>query len=119
MSSSIYEQIGGAEAVSAVVTELDRRLVVDSITKGWFDGMDMDLLSRHQRAFITAALGGPDHYAGRSLAAAHAPLGITDEGFDQLAVHLDVILVEFGIEHDLILQIMQAVEGLRGDVVTA
>jgi hypothetical protein len=56
---SIYDAIGGEATVGAVVDELYRRLLDDSAPKRYFDGVDMVQLARHQRAFITAALGGP------------------------------------------------------------
>ena len=76
---SIYDAIGGEAAVGAVVVELYRRLLDDSALKGYFDGVDMDQLARHQRAFITAALGGPGPDTGRAMGGAHTGLGLTDD----------------------------------------
>ena len=64
---TIYDTIGGETAVGAVVDELYRRTLDDLHLKGYFDSTDMDLLHRHQRAFIAAALGKPGTYHGRAM----------------------------------------------------
>lgn len=116
---SIYDAIGGEAAVGAVVDELYRRLLNDSALKGYFDGVDMDQLARHQRAFITAALGGPGPYTGRAMGVAHTGLGITDDAFDRVAEHLVAILRERGVDEATVGQIGDGLAPLRPDIVTA
>ena len=41
-----------------------------------------------QRAFIAAAISGPEIYSGRDMAAAHEGLGITNQDFDAVVGHL-------------------------------
>ncbi len=48
---------------------------------------DLRRLTSHQRAFLAAALGGPDIYAGRDLTRADARLNIDDAGFDAVVAH--------------------------------
>ena len=73
---SIYEAIGGPDAVHATVEDFYPRLLDDPQLSPFFGGIDLGRLKSHQRAFIAAALDGPDIHAGRDMVAAHA--GLTD-----------------------------------------
>jgi hemoglobin len=81
---SIYADIGGSAALDAAVTHFYQRLLADESLVGYFDGIDLDRLKRHQRAFLSMALGGPNEYKGRNMAAAHAGLGITNQAFSSV-----------------------------------
>jgi hemoglobin len=116
---TIYDTIGGAGAVGAVVDELYRRALDDTDLKGYFDGLDMDRLNRHQRVFIAAALDGPGAYQGRAMDEAHAGLSITGDAFDRVATHLVAILREHGVDEDTVGQIAARLGPLRPQIVTA
>jgi len=74
---SIFDTIGGAPTVSVAVDKFYERVLSDPQLAHYFDKVDMDKLKSHQRAFIAAAIGGPNVYRGRDMATAHAKLGIT------------------------------------------
>ena len=74
---SLYEQLGGADNIAAVVDDFYRRVLADDALAAMFAGVDLDRLRRHQSRFISYALGGPNQYTGRNMRAAHAGLGIT------------------------------------------
>lgn len=115
----IYDEIGGSGAVAATVDDFYRRLLDDPSLAPYFAGVDLAHLKSHQRAFIAAALGGPELYAGRDMAAAHAGLDITDGAFDAVVAHLVQTLTSLGVPDDTIAGIGAALAPLRGDIVTA
>lgn len=119
MTVSIYDQIGGSPAVKAAVTVFYDRVTVDPLLSQWFAGVDLDRLKGHQRAFLAAALGGPELFSGRGLDAAHAELKITPEAFDAVVEHLAATLHDLGVADDVIANVRVSLEGLRGEVVTA
>jgi hemoglobin len=116
---SIYDSIGGAAAVSAAIDDFYARLLADPDLAGFFDGTDLARLKAHQRAFIAAALGGSEIYAGRAMAAAHAGLSITDGDFSAVVGHLVDTLDGLGVPQETIGQIGAALAPLRADIVTA
>lgn len=116
---TIYDAIGGADAVHAAVEDFYTRLVADPQLAPFFGGVDMARLKSHQRAFIAAALGGPEIYAGRDMAAAHAGLAITDDDFDAVVCHLVDTLTSLGVPAETIGQIGEALAPLRAPIVTA
>ena len=115
---SIYDEIGGAGAVSAAVDDFYTRLLSDDDLAPFFAGTDLRRLKGHQRAFIAAALGGPEIYAGRDMAAAHASLSISDADFDAVVGHLVDTLASLGVPDATIASIGSALSPLRDDIVT-
>jgi hemoglobin len=115
---SIYESIGGAPAVRAAVDGLYLRLLADPALAPHFATVDLARLKAHQRAFLDAALGGPQNYAGQDLAAAHAGLDITDADFDGVVAHLVDTLTELGVPAQTIAEIGETLTPLRGAVVS-
>jgi hemoglobin len=116
---SIYDRIGGAGAVRAAVDDFYARVLADPRLAPFFSGTDMNRLKAHQRAFIAAAIGGPEVFSGRDMAAAHAGLGIADADFDAVVGHLAGTLSGLGVPADITGQIGSALAPLRPDIVTA
>jgi len=116
---SIYESIGGAGAVQAAVDDFYFRLLADPQLAPFFDGVDLQHLKAHQRAFLTAALGGSQIYQGRDMAAAHAGLAISERDFDAVVAHLVATLTALGVPDETIGQIGGLLAPLRSDIVTS
>lgn len=115
---TIYEQIGGAPAVAAAVDLFYEKLLADPSLSGFFAETDLARLKGHQRAFIGAAMGGPDGYEGRSLGPAHSELGITKGDFDAVVGHLVATLRELEVSEDVIAQVGASLAPLEGDIVS-
>lgn len=114
---TIFDAIGGAPAVQAAVDDFYVRVLADPALAPVFVGADLNRLKAHQRAFIAAAVGGPQLYGGRDMATAHAGLGITDVQFDAVVGHLVDTLTGLGVPGDTIAQIGAALMPLRTDIV--
>lgn len=116
---SIYDSIGGASAVRAAVDDFYARVLADPQLAPFFTRTDLNRLKAHQRAFIAAAIGGPEIFEGRDMASAHAGLGIADADFDAVVGHLVGTLAGLGVPEETIGQIGSALALLRSDIVTA
>jgi len=57
--STIYAQIGGAEALETVVDDFYDRVLGDAELAGFFSGTNLARLKGEQVEFFSAALGGP------------------------------------------------------------
>ena len=77
----IFDRIGGDDTVRAAVDLFYDKILDDPSLVGYFDGVDIPHLRVHQRAFISAALGGPEEYSGPSIRSIHAGLRVTDAAF--------------------------------------
>jgi hemoglobin len=117
---TIYDEIGGAPAVDAVVEAFYERLLADTSLVPYFAGKDMTRLKAHQRALVTVALGGTsEEYTGRMMHPAHEGVGITDEAFDAVIDHLVAVLDGVGVRPVTVAKILAILQPLRRDVVQA
>jgi hemoglobin len=119
MSSTIYDRIGGKDAVAAAVDALYARILCDHGLAPYFARTDMRRLKAHMRAFFAAALGGPAVYGGRDMAAAHRGLDITDAAFDAVVGHLVAVLEHLAVPAGEIASIGAALAPLREQIVQA
>jgi len=116
---SIFEQVGGNDVVKTAVTVFYNRVTDDESLNQWFEGVDLSRLRAHQRAFLAAALDGPQLFAGRDLTEAHAGMAITDDAFDAIVEHLLTALRDVDVAEPLIGEVAGRLETLRGEVVSS
>ncbi|MFI5956154.1 group 1 truncated hemoglobin [Cryptosporangium sp. NPDC051539] len=114
---SLFDEIGDAATLRTAVNLFYRRVLADPGLAPWFGGVDMTALRAHQLAFLADALGGPDLFSGRDIAAAHAGLGITDQAFDELIGHLATALRDLGKSQSMVDRVVRRLEPLRHAVV--
>lgn len=116
---SLYERLGGEDAVTAAVVLFYRKVAAAERVARFFEGLDMERQIEKQIAFMTMVFGGPSRYTGRDLAAAHSDLvarGLGDREFDAIASLLRETLVELSIDPALISEVLALVEATRGQV---
>ncbi|TVT20985.1 group 1 truncated hemoglobin [Amycolatopsis acidiphila] len=116
--TSIYEQIGGQEALIAVVDDFYDRVLADPELAVFFKGTNMPRLKGMQVEFFAAALGGPDEYRGRSMKEVHRGRGIAQRHFDLVAKHLIDALSGAGVPQETVDTIIGAIAPLADDIVS-
>jgi hemoglobin len=116
---SLYERLGGADAIQSVVDGFYERVMADPTLAPFFARTTMARQRRHLASFVAAAAGGPTPYRGRSMRAAHAHLGITQRDFNAVADHLVAELSAAGVDSAMIDEVVGAIAPLAGDIVTA
>src|SRR4051812_22175063 len=98
MEQSLYEKLGGEEAIAKVVDYFYNELVLkDETVNHFFEHTDMDKQRRHQAKFISFALGGPNQYSGNSMAKAHQGMNLQPAHFDAIVHHLHDALAHYGV----------------------
>ncbi|GAA1754965.1 group 1 truncated hemoglobin [Streptomonospora arabica] len=116
-SATIYERIGGHEAIAAVVDDLYVRILDDPQLAGFFTGTNLAKLKGRQVEFFCAALGGPDVYDGGPMDEVHRGRGIEQSHFDQVAAHLIESLKAAGVPGATVDEIVGVVAPLSDDIV--
>jgi hemoglobin len=117
--ASLYEQLGGEAAVDAAVDIFYRKVLSDDRISAFFDNVDMDRQAAKQKAFLTMAFGGPNHYTGADMRRGHAHLvkrGLNDSHFDAVVELLGQTLAELKVPTALIAQVAAIAESTRKDV---
>jgi hemoglobin len=107
--TTLYEKLGGADAVNLAVDKFYERVLQDDRIKHFFADVDMVKQRAHQKAFFTYAFGGTDKYDGRYMREAHKELvekhGLNSEHFDAVAEDLMETLKEIGVPEDLMAEV--------------
>jgi hemoglobin len=116
---SNFELIGGAPAVKEAVNRFYDRLLADPDIAGFFDGVDLVRLKRHQVALISMVLSGPNEYTGRDLGEAHAGMHIDAETYGKVGAHLVAVLEELGVPEHIIVSVSETLTAVAPQIVEA
>ena len=117
---SLYERVGGYNALAAVVDDFIGRLVADKQFEKFFVGHSVDSkkkIRQHILDQFCAATGGPCVYTGRDMKTTHAGLGITNADWDAAAKHLSDSLDKFKVPEKEKGEILGFVTTLKKDIV--
>jgi hemoglobin len=97
MQKSLYERLGGKDAITAVVDDFVGNVAADKRINGFFAKTDVPRLKRNLVDQICQATGGPCIYTGRDMRTAHKGMGITDGDFNALVEDLVKTLNKFNV----------------------
>ncbi len=115
---SIYDKIGGHEAIEIVVEDFYVRVLADDQLAGFFAGTNMSRLKGKQAEFFAAALGGPEPYTGAPMKQVHQGRGISMHHFNLVAGHLGDALAAAGVPAETVTEILCAIAPLAPDIAT-
>lgn len=114
---TLYEKVGGEEAITKVVDYFYSELVLkDPTVNHFFQNTDMEKQRIHQTKFISFALGGPNDYSGTSMAKAHEGMNLQPEHFNAIVNHLRAALSHFGVNESDINLAIAKVNTLKDDI---
>lgn len=117
---SLYQRLGGYDAVSAVVGEFADRLFADQKLSPFFGSWDREKQDRFKQLnvlLVCNATGGPCTYIGRSMPVSHQGMGVDDTRFDQVAGHLVATLAKFKVPEKEKKELLDIIGSLRGQIV--
>lgn len=97
MQSSLYERLGGKNAIVSVVDDFVARVADDSRINGKFGRSDVPRLKSMLVDQVCEATGGPCTYTGREMKDAHASMGVTTGEFGALVGDLVATLDHFSV----------------------
>lgn len=117
---SLYERVGGYDALAAVVDDFIARLLADQRFEKFFSGQSTDSKQRIRQHIVDQfceATGGPCVYTGREMKTSHTGLGITSAEWDAAAKHLTASLDKFKVPEKEKGELLNFVNGLKKDIV--
>jgi hemoglobin len=109
MERTLYERLGGIEAITAVVGAFRDRVAGDDRINLKFARTDLARLTKMLIDQVCEATGGPCRYNGRSMREAHAGMKVTSGEFNALVDDLVATLKQFKVpstEQDELLAIL-------------
>jgi len=119
---SLYERLGGYDAVSAVAENLLPRLQADSRLARFWSHRGDDGIAREKQLlidFLSSNAGGPVYYTGRDMKTSHQGMGIDEGDWSAFVGHLDDTLDAFELpqaERDAVVAFIQST---KSDIVEA
>ena len=119
---TLYERLGGYDAIAAVATDLLLRLQADSQLGRFWEHRGEDGVTRERQLlidFLCSNAGGPLYYSGRDMKLSHKGMRINASDWSAFIGHLDATLDAFEVpqrEHD---DVVAFIETTRSDIVEA
>ena len=117
---TLYERLGGYDAISAVVDDFAAKLFADPVVGARFFGMSDDSregFRQKNKNLVCIATGGPCKVISRPAAVAHGGLGIKASEFDIVVSHLVDTLNKFKVPEQDQQELLTIIGGLRPDIV--
>ncbi|WP_136715775.1 group I truncated hemoglobin [Halorientalis salina] len=94
---TLYDRLGGREAIRAVVDDFYDRLLDDDELGPFFENTDMESLKEHQTDHLCEAAGGPAEYTGPPIREAHLHVPFTLDLIQRSVEHLEASLDAFDV----------------------
>ena len=94
---SLYDRLGGGDAINALTESWVARVGADDRANGKFVRTDIERLMKEVVDQLCEATGGPCTYTGRSMLETHAGMKVTAGEFDVVMQHLDAALDELNV----------------------
>ena len=117
---SLYERLGGYDAIAAATDDLLERVTSDSQIGYYWAGHSDDSMKRDRQLvvdFLCEALGGPVIYRGRDMKLSHTGLGITESDWDVFVGHTVATLDKLEVHGREREEFLAAAASLKGDIV--
>ena len=117
MDGSLYERLGGLEAITAVVRAVVDRQMKDDRINQKFARTNVDRLIKEFVDLICQATGGPCTYTGRDMTEAHHDMGVTSGEFQAFVEDVVAVLDDFKVGKAEQGELLNILAPLRGEIV--
>lgn len=114
---SLYDRLGGKEALTSVVAELWKVVGADTRINGRFAATRPDAFASQLVDFLCQAAGGPCEYKGKDMVAAHTGMQLAESDFRALAEDTALVLDRFKVPAQEKGEVMNMLGSLKGAVV--
>lgn len=122
MADSLYQRLGGYDAITAVVNDFISRMQADGQVGRFWENRGADGVEREKQLlidFLCTSAGGPLYYTGRDMLTSHKGMKISGGDFDILVGHLTATLDKFGVPDAEKSDVLGFIESTRGEIVEA
>jgi hemoglobin len=119
---TLYERLGGYDAISAVVNDLLPRLQADSQLARFWQHRGEDGLKREKQLlidFLCSSAGGPLYYTGRDMKTSHTGMKISESDWSAFLGHLNATLETFRVPQTERDEVVAFVQSTKSDIVEA
>ena len=118
--ATLYERLGGYDAISAVVNDLLPRLMSDSQLGRFWENRGEDGINREKQLlidYLCSNAGGPLLYTGRDNKTSHKGMGISESDWEKFIGHLNTTLDYFQVPQQERSDVLGFIESTKADIV--
>lgn len=120
-TQSLYQRLGGYDAIAAATDDLLARLQGDPRLGGYWKGASNDnrRLARQRIVdFMVEAAGGPAYYTGRTMQLSHDGMKIDEGDWAVFMHHSAAMLAHLGVSEPEAGEVLAFFSSLKDDIVT-
>jgi hemoglobin len=117
---SLYERLGGYDAIAAVTDALMVRIRDDDKLRRFYDHRGADGIAREQQLlvdYLCASSGGPMVYTGRDMKTLHIGMRLDEEDWQRAIDHLTATLAAFQVPEPEKSEMLAFTESLKPEIV--
>jgi len=117
---SLYERLGGYDAIAAVTENFLPRLQSDDKLQRFWANRGADGIEREKQLlidFLSNAAGGPVYYAGRDMQLSHVGMGVDEDDWQRLVKHLTATLELFDVPRREMDEVIAFVNSTKEEIV--
>ena len=120
--STLYERLGGYDAVAAVANNLLPRLMNDEVLGRFWEHRGEDGIDREKQLlvdFLCHCAGGPMYYTGRNMTLTHRGMKISNADWARFIGHLNDTLDHFELAAAEKSDVLAFIESTKSEIVEA
>ena len=119
---TLYERLGGYDAICAVANDLLPRLQADSRLARFWQHRGEDGIKREKQLlidFLCSCAGGPLYYTGRDMKTSHKGMKISERDWSAFLGHLNATLQTFAVPQAERDEVVAFIQSTKADMVEA
>lgn len=121
-NKTLYERLGGYDAICAVANDLLPRLQTDPQLARYWQHRAENGLNREKQLlidFLCSSAGGPLYYTGRDMKISHKGMKISESDWSAFLGHVNATLEAFRVPQPERDQVVAFVQSTKPDIVEA
>jgi hemoglobin len=119
-TKTLYERLGGYDAISAVANDLLRRLRADPVLARFWQNRGEDGVRREIQLlidYLCSSAGGPLYYTGRDMKTSHKGMKIAERDWSAFMGHVNATLEAFKVPKTERDEVVAFVQSTKPDIV--
>ena len=119
-NKTLYERLGGYDAIAAVTNNLLPRLENDAQLGRFWANRGDDGIAREKQLlidYLCNSAGGPMLYTGRDMQISHKGMGITESDWQIFIGHVKATLADFQVPPQEQDDVLAFIDSTRADIV--
>ena len=119
---TLYERLGGYDAICAVANDLLPRLQADARLGRYWQHRGEDGVKREKQLlidFLCSSAGGPLYYTGRDMKTSHKGMKVSESDWAAFLGHLNSTLDAFKVPQGERNEVLGFIQSTKADIVEA